>query len=156
RRRQHRQRALGRARPVEALRDRRRPTRRMGDGRSERDAAPRHQPVEQLPYARSRDAGDHPHRRALGLLVPEPALRPHRAVRMNAAYVGGRRIAVRQWQMCLVLFAASVAAALCFSAATWIWLSGALDAALPTRTLLSNLDMDVFVDLFTHHSDSLE
>jgi hypothetical protein len=74
---------------------------------------------------------------------------------MSAAYLAGLRTAIRQWRLCMVLFAASLAAALCFAAATWVWLANALDNALPTRTLLTDLDMDVFVDLLVHHEESL-
>jgi hypothetical protein len=74
---------------------------------------------------------------------------------MSAAYLAGLRTAMRQWRLCMVLFTASFAAALCFTAATWVWLANALDSGLPTRTLLRELDMDVFVDLLVHHGDSL-
>jgi hypothetical protein len=40
-------------------------------------------------------------------------------------------------------------------ACSWIWLAGALDSSLATRTLLTSLDADVLIDLATHHGDSL-
>src|SRR5262249_44867904 len=131
-------------------------TGRVGERRSERVAAVGHQPLEQLPHARRRHPGHHPHRRPVGVLVPEPGVRARRIVTMNAAYIAGLRSAVRQWRLCLVVFAVGVAAALCFSVVTWVWLSAALDNAVPTRTLLNDLDMDVFVDLWAHHGESLQ
>ena len=37
----------------------------------------------------------------------------------------------------------------------WSWLATALDKSLATRTLLTDLDMNVFVDLLGHHGESL-
>jgi hypothetical protein len=74
---------------------------------------------------------------------------------MRSAYVSGLRRALRQWPIALVLFAVSLLSGLVFTAATWSWLAIALDKSLATRTLLTDLDMNVFVDLFVHHGESL-
>ena len=74
---------------------------------------------------------------------------------MAAAVVEGLRTALRRWPMVLVLFLASLASGLIFTAAAWSWLSLALDKSLATRTLLTDLDVNVFVDLFIHHGESL-
>jgi len=54
-----------------------------------------------------------------------------------------------------MLFLANLVFGLIFAAASWLWLSMALGESLATRTLLTNLDLDVFVDLFVYHSGSL-
>jgi len=54
-----------------------------------------------------------------------------------------------------MLFATGVVAAAAFGAAAWCWLSVALDRSLATRTLLSDLDAQIFVDLVAHHREGL-
>jgi hypothetical protein len=55
----------------------------------------------------------------------------------------------------LVLFLGNLAAGVCFTAVAWAWLSLSLDKSLATRTLLTDLDPNVFVDLFARHGASL-
>jgi len=74
---------------------------------------------------------------------------------MVSAFVQGLRTAVQRWPIVLLLFLASVAAALSFTAAAWSWLSLALDSSVATRTLLTDLDVNVFIDLFLQHGESL-
>jgi hypothetical protein len=74
---------------------------------------------------------------------------------MGRAYVTGLGLALRRWSLILLLFAASVAGAVGFTVAAWYWLALAFHASLATRALLTNLDMNVFVDLFAHHEESL-
>lgn len=74
---------------------------------------------------------------------------------MGAAYVAGFAAAYRRWPIVLLLFAGSLLAGLSFSAATWSWLSMALGKSLATRSLLTDLNVQVFIDLFAHHSESL-
>ena len=74
---------------------------------------------------------------------------------MHRAYVSGFSSAVRRWRVVLALFLPSVLAGLSFGAATWVWLSGALGKSLATRSLLTDLNMQVFIDLFAHHGESL-
>jgi hypothetical protein len=57
--------------------------------------------------------------------------------------------------MVVILFAANVAGGLAFAAITWSWLAAGLDGALPTRTLLTNLDANVFIDLWVHQRASI-
>lgn len=42
-----------------------------------------------------------------------------------------------------------------FGVAAWLWLAGALDGSLATRTLLTGADANVFIDLAMHHGESL-
>jgi hypothetical protein len=63
---------------------------------------------------------------------------------------------LRRWPVVLLLFSANLAAGLCFTGAAWSWLSASLDNSLATRTLLTDLDWNVFVDLVAHHGDSLQ
>ena len=73
---------------------------------------------------------------------------------MRRSYASGFGIALRRWPAVLVLFLANLLAGLTFTAASWLWLNVALDRSLATRTLLTDLDMNVFVDLFVHHGES--
>ncbi len=75
---------------------------------------------------------------------------------MLDAYLLGLRVGLRRWPVVLVLFIASAAAAMSAGAASWLWLRIAFDKSLVTRTLLTDLDMNVFVDLFAHHSGSFQ
>jgi hypothetical protein len=74
---------------------------------------------------------------------------------MGRAYVWGLRGALRRWPVVGLLFGAHLAAGLCAGMAAWLWLAAALDNSLATRTLLADLDVNVFVDLFVHHGASL-
>jgi len=74
---------------------------------------------------------------------------------MRRCYLRGFRAALRRWPLALLLFAATFVPGLTFTAAAWSWLATALDRSLATRTLLADLDMNVFVDLLGHHGDSL-
>jgi hypothetical protein len=73
---------------------------------------------------------------------------------MRRAYYSGLAAALHCWPIVLVLFLASFTSALAFGAAAWSWLSLALDNSLATRSLLSNLSAQVFIDLFIHHRES--
>jgi hypothetical protein len=75
---------------------------------------------------------------------------------MGHAYVWGCAAAVRRWPVVVVLFVANLAAGLCFTAAAWSWLSVSLAKSVATRTLLTELDWNVFVDLWAHHGSSLQ
>lgn len=74
---------------------------------------------------------------------------------MGRAYVTGLRLALRRWPVILLLYAVSLAGALSFTAVAWSWLALALHASLATRTLLTNLDMNAFIDLLAYHTESL-
>lgn len=74
---------------------------------------------------------------------------------MGQAFGLGLLTTLRRWPVVVVLFIANLAVGLCFTGAAWSWLSEALDNSLATRTLLTDLDWNVFVDLFAHHGDSL-
>jgi hypothetical protein len=76
-------------------------------------------------------------------------------VNMGQAYALGLRASLRRWPVVVVLFLANLAAGTGFAAAAWSWLSLSLDASLATRTLLTDLDWNVFVDLAAHHGQSL-
>jgi len=75
---------------------------------------------------------------------------------MGVLYLTALRTAVRRWRIVLLLFVANLAAGMGFTAVAWWWLALALDNSLATRTLLTDLDMNVFIDLFVHHGDSLQ
>jgi hypothetical protein len=74
---------------------------------------------------------------------------------MGSSYVSGFRTALQRWPLPLLLFAASSVPGLAFGAVAWSWLATALDKSLATRTLLTDLDMNVFVDLIAHHGEGL-
>jgi hypothetical protein len=74
---------------------------------------------------------------------------------MGRAYIRGFALALRRWPLVLVLFLASLLAGLSFAAAAWFWLASALGSSLATRTLLSDLNVQIFIDLFVHHRESL-
>lgn len=74
---------------------------------------------------------------------------------MVRAYIGGLALALRRWVIVLLAFLASVLAGLSFAAAAWSWLASALGNSLATRTLLTDLNVQVFIDLFIHHHESL-
>ncbi len=54
-----------------------------------------------------------------------------------------------------ILYAASAALAFLFGSLAWSWLERSLDSSLPSRTLLTDLDANVVVDLLVHHGESL-
>ncbi|HVO24146.1 MAG TPA: hypothetical protein VMW56_11010 [Candidatus Margulisiibacteriota bacterium] len=74
---------------------------------------------------------------------------------MGRALGLGFLAALRRWPVVIVLFVANLAAGFCFTAAAWSWLSVSLDNSLASRTLLTDLDWNVFVDLLVHHGQSL-
>lgn len=74
---------------------------------------------------------------------------------MVRAYVSGLRAAVRRWPLAVALFVANLVIGLGFTIAAWQWLTTSLDRSLATRTLLTDLDPNVFIDLFAHRSNSL-
>lgn len=74
---------------------------------------------------------------------------------MRRSYVKGLRAALRRWPVAALLFAASCVPSFVFSALAWSWLADALDRSLATRGLLTDLDMNVFVDLLEHHGEGL-
>jgi hypothetical protein len=74
---------------------------------------------------------------------------------MGQALGLGLLAALRRWPVVIVLFVANLAAGFCFTAAAWSWLSAALDNSLASRTLLTDLDWNVFIDLLVHHGESL-
>jgi hypothetical protein len=74
---------------------------------------------------------------------------------MGRAYIRGFALALHRWPMVVALFVASLLAGLGFAAAAWSWLSLALGSSLATRTLLTDLNVEVFIDLFIHHHESL-
>jgi len=75
---------------------------------------------------------------------------------MRTACLAGWRIALRRWPVMLALFGSNLVAGLIFAGIAAAWLSSALDASLATRTLLTDLDMNVFVDLLANHGDTLQ
>jgi hypothetical protein len=74
---------------------------------------------------------------------------------MGRAFGFGFLAALRRWPVVIVLFVANLAVGLCFTTAAWSWLSAALDNSLASRTLLTDLDWNVFIDLAVHHGESL-
>lgn len=74
---------------------------------------------------------------------------------MGQAFRLGFLAALRRWPVVVVLLVANLAGGLCFTAASWSWLSAALDNSVASRTLLTDLDWNVFVDLVVHHAQSL-
>jgi hypothetical protein len=73
---------------------------------------------------------------------------------MGRAYIRGFVLASRRWPVVLVLFLASLLAGLSFTAAAWLWLALGLGSSLATRTLLTDLNVQIFIDLFIHHRES--
>jgi hypothetical protein len=74
---------------------------------------------------------------------------------MGQAFGLGLLAALRRWPIVVLLFVANLAVGLCFAGAAWTWLYESLDRSLATRTLLTDLDWNVFVDLLAHHGQSL-
>jgi hypothetical protein len=75
---------------------------------------------------------------------------------MGRAYVRGFALALRRWPLVLLLFLASLLAGLSFTAAAWAWLAVALGSSLATRTLLTDLNVQIFIDLCIHHRESFK
>ncbi|MBI3782514.1 MAG: hypothetical protein HY270_03835 [Deltaproteobacteria bacterium] len=69
---------------------------------------------------------------------------------MESVYRTGGVIARQCMSVTLALFAANLAAGGVFMALGWAWLATNLDGSLASRTLLTDLDMNVFVDLVRH------
>ncbi len=75
---------------------------------------------------------------------------------MRRAFLKGLRIAARHWLLGVVLWIVSILFGAAFAWASGYWLAQALDGSLFTRTLLRDLDPNVFVDLLYHHGESLQ
>ena len=71
------------------------------------------------------------------------------------AYVAGGRAAGRCVGLIVVLYIIGAAVVAVFGTAVWLTVEHMLDGALATRTLLTDLDANVFLDLIVHKSDSL-
>lgn len=74
---------------------------------------------------------------------------------MGRALISGLVGAVRRWRIVLLLWGVGVLFGLAFSLAAGRWLEVALDASVASRTLLKDLNANVFVDLWMHHRESL-
>lgn len=70
---------------------------------------------------------------------------------MLRAFLIGARLAVTCWPLVLTLWFVSALAASGFGWASGYWLAQALDGSIATRTLLKDLDPNIFVDLYYHH-----
>lgn len=73
---------------------------------------------------------------------------------MLTALLRGGLKAGRLWPFVTVLWLINGVFGILFSVAAGYWLSLALDHSLATRTLLHDLDPNVFVDLYHHHGES--
>lgn len=73
---------------------------------------------------------------------------------MRAALVAGARRAAARLPLAALLWVVNAAFGLVAALASGYWLFVALDRSLATRTLLENLDPEVFVDLYAHHGGS--
>ncbi len=62
---------------------------------------------------------------------------------------------IHRWPVVLFLYAALMAPTLIFGAVAWARLQVALDRSLAGRTLLKDVDLNVFVDLFVHRKDAI-
>jgi hypothetical protein len=74
---------------------------------------------------------------------------------MIRSYLRGLGAATQRWPLALILWCAGMAFGAAFGWAASFWLSHALDASLATRTLVNDLDPNVFVDLYFHHWEGL-
>jgi hypothetical protein len=70
---------------------------------------------------------------------------------VRRAYLVGAWLAVRCWPLVAALWVVNVAFGAGFFVASSVWLNHALDDSLPTRTLLWDLDPNVFIDLYYRH-----
>jgi hypothetical protein len=70
---------------------------------------------------------------------------------VRRAYLIGVWLAVQCWPLVVVLWLVNVAFGAGFFLASSVWLNHALDDSLPTRTLLYDLDPNVFIDLYYRH-----
>lgn len=64
--------------------------------------------------------------------------------------------ALRRAALVGVGFAVNVLTAFLFAAFAWLWLEGALQDSLATRKLLTDLDVNIFIDLFAHQRAGLQ
>jgi hypothetical protein len=74
---------------------------------------------------------------------------------MIRAFRRGLRTAAGRWPVALALWLIGVVSGAGFALAAAFWLGDALDASLATKTLLRDLDPNVFVDLYFHHWEGL-
>lgn len=74
---------------------------------------------------------------------------------MTRSYVKGFSSALLNWRFVLLVFALGLLGGCAFMACSWLWLASALDSSLATRTLLTSLDINVFIDLATYHGAGL-
>ena len=74
---------------------------------------------------------------------------------MLRAYLTGARVAAGLWPLVTVLWFCTAAFGVAFALASAAWLADALDGALATRALLRQLDVQVLIDLWTHHQAGL-
>ena len=73
---------------------------------------------------------------------------------MLRSYLLGARIAAATWRLALVLWLVGAAFAAAFAGLSGEWLADALDGALATRRLLTDLDPNVLIDLYYYHFES--
>jgi hypothetical protein len=74
---------------------------------------------------------------------------------MIRSYARGLGAATARWPLALMLWFVGMAFAAAFGWAISFWLVHALDGSLATRTLVNDLDPNVFVDLYFHHWEGL-
>jgi hypothetical protein len=74
---------------------------------------------------------------------------------MLRAYLAGIRTGARCWGLVTVLWLIEALFGAAFAIASGMWLTGALDGSLATRTLFRRIDADVLVDLWVHHQEGL-
>jgi len=70
---------------------------------------------------------------------------------VQRAYLAGAWLAVRCLPLVGLLWLMNVTFGVSFFIASSVWLNHALDESLPTRTLLYDLDPNVFIDLYYRH-----
>jgi hypothetical protein len=75
---------------------------------------------------------------------------------MRRAYRKGLIVALHRWPLVGVLFVISLLGGGTFMACAWVGLVIVLDGSLATRTLLTSLDINVFVDILVHHGAAVE
>ncbi|MBI4517188.1 MAG: hypothetical protein HY699_15390 [Deltaproteobacteria bacterium] len=74
---------------------------------------------------------------------------------MGRVLVVGLAGAVRRWPVVLLLWAVGALFGLAFSIAAGHWLDQALEASLATRTLLQDLSLNLLIELWHYHRESL-
>jgi len=72
---------------------------------------------------------------------------------MTQALLSGLRRTLLHWPMTVFLYAALLAPTLIFGAVSWTSLQVALERSVAARTALSDLDLNLFVDLYVHHRE---